>query len=91
MSHLITIPISGVDADSRSQLEYALTFASEDIVSYKINEANSLIEVEVSTEAARESVSQKVQELVKRYQQREFGLSNTVEFKCERELPVIDA
>ena len=91
MPHLITIPISGVDADSRSQLEYALTFASEDIVSYKINEANSLIEVEVSTEAARESVSQKVQELVKRYQQREFGLSSTVEFKSERELPVIDA
>jgi hypothetical protein len=91
MPHLITIPISGVDADSRSQLEYSLSFASEDIVSYKINEDNSLIEVEVSTEAARESVSQKVQELVKRYQQREFGLANTVEFKSERELPVIDA
>ncbi len=91
MSHHISIPISNIDADSRSQLEYALTFVSEDIVSYKINEANSLIEVEVSAEAARESVSQKVQELVKRYQQREFGLSNTVEFKSERELPVIDA
>jgi hypothetical protein len=87
----ISIPITGVDVDSRAQLEYALTFASEDIVSYRINEANSLIEVEVSKEAACESVLHKVEELVKRYQQREFGLSKTIEFQCERELPVIDA
>jgi seryl-tRNA synthetase len=87
----ISIPITGVDVDSRAQLEYALTFASEDILSYRINEANSLIEVEVSKEAACESVLHKVEELVKRYQQREFGLSKTIEFQCDRELPVIDA
>jgi seryl-tRNA synthetase len=91
MPHHISIPISGVDVDSRSQLEYALTFASEDIVSYKINDANSLVEVEVSTEAACESVSHKIHELVKRYQQREFGLSKAIEFKCERDLPMTDA
>jgi seryl-tRNA synthetase len=91
MPHQITIPISGVDADSRSQLEYALSFASEDIVSYKINDASSVIELVVSTEAARELVSQKVQELVKRYQQREFGLVSAVAYKCERDLPAFDA
>ena len=91
MSHAITIPISGVDTDARSQLEYALSFVSEDIVSYKINDDNSVIEIEVATEAACEAVSQKVKELVNRYQQREFGLAKAIEFKCERELPIIDA
>jgi hypothetical protein len=91
MPHRITIPIGEVDAESRSQLEYALSFASEDIVSYKVNDGASLIEIEVTTEAASHAVSQKVQEMVKRYQQREFGLAKTVEFKCERDLPVVDA
>lgn len=93
MPHQITVPIpvSDVDADARSQLEYALSFASEDILSYKINDASSVIEVEVNTEAACPAVTQKVQELVKRYQQREFGLAKTVEFKTERDLPVINA
>ena len=85
----ISIPITGVDADSRAQLEYALTFASEDIASYKINEGS--IEADVSTEAACEAVSRKIRELVERYQAREFGLPKTVEFKQERDLQMIDA
>ncbi len=55
------LPIPGVDADRRSQLEYALAFASEKVVSYKINNADSTIEAEVSTEAACESVSRKIE------------------------------
>src|SRR2546430_569088 len=89
--HFITVPITGVDADCRSQLEYALTFVSEEIQSYKINGANSTVEIEVSTEAACEPVSQKVRELVQRYEKKEFGLPKTVEFKQERELPIVDA
>jgi len=87
----ISIAVNGVDADSRSQLEYALTFASEDIVSYRINDANEIIEVEVSSEAACQPVSRKIQELVERYQKREFGLPKAIEFKHERDLPTIDA
>jgi len=87
----ISIAVSGVDADSRSQLEYALTFASEDIVSYRINDANEIIEVEVSSEAACQPVSRKIQELVERYEKREFGLPKAIEFKHERDLPTIDA
>jgi hypothetical protein len=91
MPYKITIPVSGLDAESRSQLEYSLSFASEDIVSYKVAEDNSLVEVEVAAETACEPVTQKVQELVKRYQQREFGLAKNIEFQRERDLPVIDA
>jgi seryl-tRNA synthetase len=87
----VPIPAGDTDADARSQLEYALSFASEDIVSYKINDGGSMVEVEVATEAACPAVTQRVQELVKRYQQREFGMAKTIEFKQERDLPVIDA
>src|SRR5437660_680544 len=90
MPHVF-IPITGVDEESRSQLEYALTFASEDIVSYRINGIDATIEAEVSTEAACEPVSRKIRELVERYQKREFGLPTTIEFKQEHDLPMIDA
>jgi seryl-tRNA synthetase len=87
----VVIPITGVDEESRSQLEYALTFASEDIVSYRINGIDATIEAEVSTEAACEPVRRKIQELVGRYEKREFGLPKTIQFKQERDLPIIDA
>jgi hypothetical protein len=87
----ISVPIADVDADTRAQLEYALTFVSEDIVSYQINVANSTIEAEVSSEDACEPASRKIQELVERYQKREFGLSKAIEFRQERELPIVDA
>jgi hypothetical protein len=87
----IRLPITGVDADCRSQLEYALAFVSENILSYKINGTNSTIEIEVSSESSCESVSQKVRELVERYEKREFGLPKAVQFKQERELPIVDA
>src|SRR5438552_13987708 len=90
MPHVV-IPIAGVDKESRSQIEYALTFASEDIVSYRINGIDATIEAEVSTEAACEPVRRKIQELVERYQRREFGLPKAIEFRQERDLPIIDA
>jgi seryl-tRNA synthetase len=87
----VVIPITGVDEESRSQLEYALTFASEEIVSYRINDPDLTIEVEVSTDAACEPVRRKIQELVGRYEKREFGVPKTIQFKQERDLPIIDA
>ena len=87
----VAISIAGVDADSRSQLEYALTFVSEDILSYRINDTDATIEAEVSTEAAKQPVSQRIHELVERYRRREFGLPKAIEFKHERDLQIIDA
>jgi hypothetical protein len=87
----IAIPMLGVDAAARAQLEYALGFASESIVSYKINERDEMIEVECSTEADCGPVAKSVRELVERYQQRAFGLTTATEFSQERELPVVDA
>jgi len=87
----ITVPFTIVDSDYRSQLEYALSFAAEEILSYRINDAASAVEAEVSTDADSEAVTKKIRELVQRYEKRELGLAKAVDFKQERELPVVDA
>ena len=85
------VTIKDVDDDLLSQLEYALTFASEEITSYKINKDNLRIEAEVNSEKATPSVTAKIEELVARYQKREFGLPTAVHFQQDRELLSIDA
>jgi hypothetical protein len=87
----ISVPFTVVDSDYRSQLEYALSFAAEEIVTYKINDAASAIEADLTADANTEEVAQKIRELVQRYEKRELGLAKTVDFKQERDLPVIDA
>jgi len=87
----ITIPITGIDRDYLTQLEYALTFASEEVTSCRVDPEKLTVEAEVKTEAARESATRKIMELIQRYSQREFGALQAVHFKQERELPVFDA
>jgi hypothetical protein len=87
----ITIPLVEMDQNNLAQFEYALTFASEDIVTARINDDNSAVEAEVSTEAACASAEEKIRELLQRYSSSEFGLPQTVHFSQERDLPVIDA
>ena len=87
----ITVPFAGVDRDYLSQLDYALSFADEEIVSYRINETDLTIEAEVKTEGSREEVTRKINELVQRFERREFGLPTNVHYEHKRELPVIDA
>lgn len=87
----IRIPIAENAKDFLTQLEYALTFVSEDLISYRINEQEMFIEGEISNDTVRESVSRKISELVDRYSKHEFGLLEAVHFKQERELPIIDA
>src|ERR1700749_3025079 len=86
----VAVPINGIDPDYRSQLEYALSFADEEIVSYRINDESSMIEAEVSAKADHESVTRKIRELVQRYEKRELGLAKTVDYKHERDLPKVD-
>ena len=87
----VEVPINGIDPDYRSQLEYALSFADEQIVSSWINSATSTIEAEVSAKADHESVTRKIRELVQRYEKRELGLAKTIDYKNERDLAPIDA
>jgi seryl-tRNA synthetase len=87
----ITIPLGDVDREYISQLEYALSFASEELLAYKVNEGSKIIEAEVSSDEASSRVSQKIEELVTRYKHREFGLAKSVHFEQKRDLPEIDA
>ena len=82
----VVVPIQGVDKDYLSQLDYALTFAAEEITSYKIDADKLTIEAEVKSEEAREGVSNKIRELVERYQKREFGMPTVVHFEQKRDL-----
>jgi hypothetical protein len=84
------VPITDVDNDLLSQLEYAMTFVSEEIISYKINKDSSQIEAEVSSEKATPSVTSKIEELIARYQKREFGLPTAVHFQQDRHLVPIN-
>jgi hypothetical protein len=86
----ISVPITQVDKDLLSQLEYALTFVSEDIASYRIDEAGLKIVAHLKNEDASATVTAKIQELLERYQRREFGLPTTVHFQQDRPLPLID-
>ncbi len=87
----ITVPFTGVDRDFISQLDYALSFAAEEIISYRINESESTIEAEVKSEGSLEEVTRKIKELVQRFERREFGLPTNIQFEQKRDLPVIDA
>jgi hypothetical protein len=87
----ISVAFVEADKDSRAQLEYALSFASQEIISYRINDATSTIEAEVADEEAGARASEKIQELVQRYANPAFGLPKSVDFRQERDLPVRDA
>jgi hypothetical protein len=88
---IITVPVAGVQADYLSQLEYSLTFASEDITSCCLREEDGVIEAQVRTDEACARAEEKLRELVQRYARPEFGLLQAVHFKQDRESPVIDA
>jgi len=82
----ITVPIGGVSPEYLAQLEYALTFASEDISSVTLDEIEGVVVAEVRSAETCESAKAKVTELIQRYAQPEFGLPQAVHFKQDREL-----
>ena len=87
----ISVPLEGVDPDHLSQLEYALSFAAEEIVDYRVSGDRATIEISLAPGSSTEDVSRKVSELVERYSKREFGLPKTVEFQHQRDLVEVDA
>src|SRR5262249_19799032 len=91
-SNMPTLSIGFIEADkdSRAQLEYALAFVSEEVISYRINDAASTIEAEVVDDSASARVSADIQELIKRYAKPAFGLPKAVDFSQTRDLPVRD-
>lgn len=86
----VTIRLESTEADYRTQVEYALSFASEDIARHEFAADGTLI-LHVKSAADESAVREKVGKLLERYADRTFGLKEIVHFKQERDLPVIDA
>ena len=86
----ITIPLDAVEPDYRSQVEYAMSFASEDIASYRFDDTGALA-LTLKAGADEGAVREKVNKLIERYADRKFGLKQMTHFKQERDLPMVDA
>ena len=85
------IPLENTDEDFLSQLSYALTFTSEQIASYSVVDSGAALEVVLREGADEKGVRAKVEEMIKRYARREFGMKQVVHFEQRRDLTPIDA
>src|SRR5678815_4004890 len=77
------MPTMRVDLESTNpeylgQVRYAMTFVSEDVVSYEILEPEGKVVIELRPGADVESMQGKVQQLLERYRQNEFGMKSAV-------------
>ena len=86
----IVVPIDQVDPEYLSQLEYALTFAAEELVEYQINLADSAIEAEVASEESAARVADRIRELVQRYELHNVAVGRSILFEQRRENAVVD-
>lgn len=86
----IRIPLTDVEDAYLNQVEYSLSFASQDIESYSLVEEGVAI-ITLREGADEEQTKKKIMGLLERYTKREFGLKEAVHFKQERDLPLIDA
>jgi len=87
----ITVPFSVNEPDFISQVQYAITFASEDILSYRICEEQCVIECDLREGAEEEVVVDRINRLLSRYGSGAFGFKSNVYFEQQIDLPVIDA
>jgi seryl-tRNA synthetase len=87
----LQVPLEHVDQDYVSRVRYALTFVSEDVLSYEVDEAAQAVELDLKPGSNESEVCRRVQQLLQRYEKGEFGFRSDVQFEQKRELPVIDA
>src|SRR5689334_6080515 len=87
----LTIDLDDKAAGSLDQIRYALTFLSEDVISYDIHEGDQKIYIEFRQGTNAEEMRERVDRLVRRYSNPEFGLKSVVYLDQRRELPAIDA
>lgn len=87
----LSFPLEGMDEDFVAQLGYSLGFASEDVVRWEFADDRSELRVEVREGADPQGVREKVEQLVRRYAERKFGLKAVVHFEQRRDLAPFDA
>lgn len=87
----LNVPVRQLDHDYLSRVQYALTFVSEDVLSYRINEEKRQVELDLRTGTDSDIVREKVNQLLERYDQGEFGFKSIVHFEHSRPLAIFDA
>src|SRR5690348_6624085 len=87
----LTVDFDNSLTESVGQIRYALTFLSEDVVSYDIDEAERKIHIDFRQGADVEQMRNRVDQLLRRYSKPEFGMKSVVALDQRRALPVIDA
>src|SRR5215471_9853958 len=87
----MTVDLDQNTNDAVAQIRYALTFLSEDVVSYDIDEVEQKIHIDLRPGADIEEMEARVDRLLRRYSNPEFGMKSVVALDQRRELPAIDA
>jgi seryl-tRNA synthetase len=87
----LTVDLENTTPEYLNQVRYALAFLSEDVLGYEIREDSSEVAIEFQPGTDTEGLRAKLDELLHRYMQTEFGTKSVVYFDQRRPLPPIDA
>jgi len=87
----LTVELEDSTVEYLGHVRYALAFLSEEVVSYEIDENARQVSIEFRPGTDVDMVRGRVDQLLQRFQQREFGAKSTVYFDQRRELPTLDA
>jgi hypothetical protein len=87
----LSISLREIDEQHLGQLEYALAFASEDVLEWRIDAADRALHVSYADEADAAAVEAKLQQLVDRYRESEFGHKELTYFEQEAKIQRHDA
>ena len=87
----LTVDLENNTPEYLGQVRYSLAFLSEDVVSYEINESGRQVAIEFRPGADAGQLKDRIDQLLQRYKQPEFGMKSVLYFDQRRELPAIDA
>ncbi|SRR6266568_364716 len=87
----LTVVLENITPDYLNQVRYALTFLSEDVVSFEITERPAQVVIEFRAGTDIEAMRPRVDQLLRRYEQGKFGAKSILYFDQRRELSEIDA
>ena len=90
MSNL-TVHLENTTPEYLEQVRCALPFLSEDLVSYEVSGSDRKVVVMFQPGTDVEAMRGRVDQLLQRYQQGQFGMKSVLYFDQRHELPVIDA
>jgi seryl-tRNA synthetase len=87
----LKVDLGNVDESLFDQLEYALGFVGDEVVSHRVERSSATVCLELADGADPADVEKRVRTLIDRYQRTEFGFREDVYFEQEAETVDCDA